>query len=115
MVPLPLIRETLQKPSAANVTIPSPDPFELVGTTIAGKYDVEEIVAQTALSVVYRATHRVWQRRVAIKAFTAPSLSEEMHQLIGGSKLVIFPQSGHMNFVDQPAMFNKTVNDFLAP
>jgi proline iminopeptidase len=45
----------------------------------------------------------------------APSLSEEMHQLIGGSKLVIFPQSGHMNFVDQPAMFNKTVNDFLAP
>src|SRR5580704_4139743 len=45
----------------------------------------------------------------------APSLSEGMHQVIGGSKLVIFPQSGHMNFVDQPAMFNKTVNDFLAP
>jgi serine/threonine protein kinase len=53
------------------------DPFELVGTTIAGKYDVEEIVARTALSVVYRATHRVWQRSVAIKAFTAPSLSDE--------------------------------------
>ena len=43
----------------------------------------------------------------------APSLSEEMHQLIAGSKLVIFPQSGHMNFVDQPALFNKTVADFL--
>ncbi len=56
------------------------DPFELVGTTIAGKYDVEEIVARTALSVVYRATHRVWQRRVAIKAFTAPSLSDEARQ-----------------------------------
>jgi proline iminopeptidase len=43
----------------------------------------------------------------------APSLSEEMHQLIAGSKLVIFPQSGHMNFVDQPGLFIKTVNDFL--
>jgi serine/threonine protein kinase len=58
----------------------SNDPFELVGTTIAGKYDVEQVVAQTALSVVYRATHRVWQRSVAIKAFTAPSLSEEARQ-----------------------------------
>jgi serine/threonine protein kinase len=62
------------------MTIPRPDPFELVGTTIAGKYDVEEMVAQTALSVVYRATHRVWQRSVAIKAFTAPSLSDEARQ-----------------------------------
>jgi proline iminopeptidase len=44
----------------------------------------------------------------------APSLSEEMHGLIAGSKLVIFPHSGHMNFVDQPALFNKTVTDFLA-
>jgi proline iminopeptidase len=43
----------------------------------------------------------------------APSLSEDMHGLIAGSKLVIFPQSGHMNFVDQPALFIKTVDDFL--
>jgi len=43
----------------------------------------------------------------------APSLSEDMHRLIAGSKLVIFPQSGHMNFVDQPALFIKTVTDFL--
>ncbi|MGA2742310.1 MAG: proline iminopeptidase-family hydrolase [Bryobacteraceae bacterium] len=43
----------------------------------------------------------------------APSLSEEMHGLIEGSKLVIFPQSGHMNFVDQPRLFVKTVDDFL--
>ncbi len=52
------------------------DPFELVGTIIAGKYEVVEVVARTALSVVYRAIHRVWQRPVAIKAFTAPTLSE---------------------------------------
>ncbi len=43
----------------------------------------------------------------------APSLSEEMHAKIPGSKLVIFPQSGHMTFVDQPDMFIKTINDFL--
>jgi proline iminopeptidase len=43
----------------------------------------------------------------------APSLSEEMHKLIGGSKLVILPRSGHMTFVDQPGLFIETVNEFL--
>ncbi len=42
-----------------------------------------------------------------------PSLSKEMHEKISGSKLVIFPKSGHMTFVDQPDMFIKTINDFL--
>lgn len=42
-----------------------------------------------------------------------PSLSRTMHDKIPGSKLVIFPKSGHMTFVDQPDMFIKTVNDFL--
>jgi len=42
-----------------------------------------------------------------------PSLSEEMHEKITGSKLVIFPHSGHMTFVDQPDLFIKTINDFL--
>ncbi len=43
----------------------------------------------------------------------APSLSEEMHEKIPGSKLIIFPQSGHMTFVDQPDMFMKSIEDFL--
>jgi proline iminopeptidase len=42
-----------------------------------------------------------------------PSLSKEMHEKITGSKLVIFPQSGHMTFVDQPDMFIKTIENFL--
>jgi proline iminopeptidase len=42
-----------------------------------------------------------------------PSLSHTMNEKIAGSKLVIFPKSGHMTFVDQPDMFIKTVNDFL--
>jgi proline iminopeptidase len=43
-----------------------------------------------------------------------PSLSRVMHEKIAGSRLVIFPQSGHMTFVDQPSMFVKTVEGFLA-
>ncbi len=42
-----------------------------------------------------------------------PSLSRAMQEKIPGSKLVIFPESGHMTFVDQPALFVKTVDDFL--
>jgi len=44
-----------------------------------------------------------------------PSLSEEMHQEIAGSKLVILPKSGHMTFVDQPDLFLNAVDGFLHP
>jgi len=74
------------------MTTPKLDPFDLVGTTVAGTYDVEEVVAQTALSVVYRATHRVWQRSVAIKAFTGPTLSEEARQQL----LASFVEEGRL-------------------
>jgi proline iminopeptidase len=43
----------------------------------------------------------------------APSLSHAMHELIKGSQLLVLPQSGHMTFVDQPALFNETVDEFL--
>ncbi|HEY1902435.1 MAG TPA: proline iminopeptidase-family hydrolase [Terracidiphilus sp.] len=43
-----------------------------------------------------------------------PSLSKEMHDKIAGSELVILPNSGHMNFVDQPDLWQKTVEDFLS-
>jgi proline iminopeptidase len=43
----------------------------------------------------------------------APSLSREMHEKIGGSKLVILPQGGHMTFVDQTGLFLKAVGEFL--
>jgi len=43
----------------------------------------------------------------------APSLSELMHEKITGSKLVIFPQSGHLTFIDQPGLFMKSIEDFL--
>jgi proline iminopeptidase len=43
-----------------------------------------------------------------------PSLAKEMHEKIAGSKLTIFPNAGHMNFVDQPDLWQKTVNGFLS-
>ena len=42
-----------------------------------------------------------------------PSMSQTMHEKIAGSKLVILPKSGHMTFVDQPGMFEKSVEEYL--
>jgi proline iminopeptidase len=44
----------------------------------------------------------------------APSLSKEMHEKIAGSKLVILPNAGHMNFVDQPDLWQQAVEGFLS-
>lgn len=44
-----------------------------------------------------------------------PSLSRKMQELIPGSKLVVLPESGHMTFVDQQALFVKSVDEFLHP
>ena len=43
-----------------------------------------------------------------------PSLSREMHEKIAGSQLVILPNSGHMNFVDQPDLWQTAVVRFLS-
>ncbi|HKN60206.1 MAG TPA: proline iminopeptidase-family hydrolase [Candidatus Acidoferrales bacterium] len=42
-----------------------------------------------------------------------PSLSQEMHEKIAGSQIVILPGSGHMTFVDQPNLFIASVDGFL--
>ena len=42
-----------------------------------------------------------------------PTMSREMNQLIPGSKLVVFPNSGHMTFVDQTGIFLRAVDSFL--
>jgi proline iminopeptidase len=44
-----------------------------------------------------------------------PSLSQEIHEKITGSTLIILPKSGHMTFVDQPSMFLSSVGEFLHP
>jgi len=42
-----------------------------------------------------------------------PRMSQEMHEKIAGSQLVILPNSGHMTFVDQPEQFLRAVRDFV--
>jgi proline iminopeptidase len=44
-----------------------------------------------------------------------PSLSQEMHDKIAGSQIVIVPKSGHMTFIDQPGIFIDAVDGFLHP
>jgi proline iminopeptidase len=43
-----------------------------------------------------------------------PAQAKELSGLIHGSRLMIFPRSGHMTFVDQPDLFIRTIDDFLA-
>lgn len=46
---------------------------------------------------------------------SAPWISKEMHEKIAGSKLVIFPKSGHLTFVDQNDLYIHAVDSFLNP
>ncbi len=48
-----------------------PDPLALVGTTVAEKYRVDAAVGEGGFAIVYKATHLVWQRPVALKVFRA--------------------------------------------
>ncbi len=47
------------------------DPLNIVGTTILDKYRIESVVGEGGFAIVYRATHLIWKRSVAIKAFRA--------------------------------------------
>lgn len=47
------------------------DRLQLVGTTLEGKYRIDGVVAEGGFALVYRATHLVWNRPVAVKAFYA--------------------------------------------
>jgi pimeloyl-ACP methyl ester carboxylesterase len=42
-----------------------------------------------------------------------PALSQEMHEKIADSQIVILPKSRHLTFVDQEGMFNDSVNTFV--
>ena len=44
-----------------------------------------------------------------------PSISRDMQAKIPGSTLVVLPDSGHMTYVDQPALFTKAVDEFIHP
>jgi formylglycine-generating enzyme required for sulfatase activity len=49
--------------------LPGSDTLRLVGRTIADKYAVESVVGEGGFATVYRATHLLWKRPVALKVF----------------------------------------------
>jgi formylglycine-generating enzyme required for sulfatase activity len=51
--------------------VPEGDTLKLVGQTIAEKYAVESLVGEGGFATVYRATHLIWKRPVALKVFKA--------------------------------------------
>ena len=67
------------------------DALGLVGTTVLEKYAIESVVGEGGFAVVYRATHLLWKRPVAIKVFSVlDSVPEEMR----GKLLDDFLQEG---------------------
>jgi formylglycine-generating enzyme required for sulfatase activity len=49
------------------------DPLRIVGTVVAEKYRIEKLVGEGGFAVVYRATHTIWNKPVAIKFFNGLS------------------------------------------
>ncbi len=47
------------------------DRLNLTGVTLEGKYRIDAVVAEGGFALVYRATHLVWNRPVAVKVFYA--------------------------------------------
>ncbi|HEX7666651.1 MAG TPA: bifunctional serine/threonine-protein kinase/formylglycine-generating enzyme family protein, partial [Polyangiaceae bacterium] len=57
------------------------DPLALVGTTLAEKYQILEVAGTGGYGIVYKATHLIWNRPVAIKVFKAlAGFGQEEHQ-----------------------------------
>jgi 3-oxoadipate enol-lactonase len=45
---------------------------------------------------------------------TPPEMAREIHRNLPGSQLVIIPDASHLSNVEQPALFNRAITDFLA-
>ena len=41
-------------------------------------------------------------------------MAREIHRNLPGSQLVIIPDASHLSNVEQPALFNRAIVDFLA-
>ena len=44
---------------------------------------------------------------------TPPAIGRAMQAMIPGAELVIMPTAGHLSNIEQPAVFNQAVLDFL--
>jgi serine/threonine-protein kinase len=72
-----------------------PDPFEIVGTILDGRYRIDEVVGEGGFGVVYRAFHLGFDAAIAIKVLKVPQglKAEEREEL-----LATFHQEGKLLF-----------------
>jgi serine/threonine-protein kinase len=55
------------------------DVFRIVGTTQAGAFRVDEVIAEGGFAVVYRAYHQSFRAKVALKCLKVPETLEAQH------------------------------------
>ena len=58
---------------------PGDDPLGLVGRGVGTSFEIESVSRIGGLNVVYRATHKLWQKSCAIKVFDESRLSGGAH------------------------------------
>jgi serine/threonine-protein kinase len=56
------------------------DPFDLIGTTIEGKYRVASVIGDGGFGVVYRGVHTGFGELIAIKCLKIPANLDEKHR-----------------------------------
>jgi 3-oxoadipate enol-lactonase len=47
-------------------------------------------------------------------AITPPEMARKIHEYIGGSRLVVIPEAGHLSNLEDPQAFNGALTEFLA-
>ncbi len=64
------------------------DPLGLVGRVVDGKYVVEAVAGSGGTATVYRALHKTWGRRVALKVVRSAFEMSEAHRVLLMNQLV---------------------------
>src|SRR5512139_3745822 len=56
------------------------DPFDLIGTTIEGKYRIASVVGDGGFGVVYRGVHKGFGELIAVKCLKLPGMLDEQRR-----------------------------------
>ena len=91
--------------SVADSFVHRPEVTELLGTD-AEKFDLGPELAKYGLPTLVSVGR--------YDAACSPLVAYKIHQAIAGSRFVVFEQSGHAPFFEEPKMFLDTVESFLA-
>jgi pimeloyl-ACP methyl ester carboxylesterase len=125
---------TMQLPELVAANVHKPESMALLGPAI--DRENREAMAramferQKSLASAAKFLWPIWDKglKKRIHRITAPTLivwgehdgivpaayAEDFHKLIPGSKVAMFPDSGHMPMFEEPDKFVKLVTDFLA-